>query len=105
MKVTSKDVAYVADLANLELRPEEMRALEHDLNEILDYVAQLERLDTEGAAPMSHVLGGRDAEQVSQATLREDVLRKWFDTAQALANAPSSGAGFFKVPRIIERQG
>jgi len=53
MKVTEKDVLYVADLANLELTPEERTRMVRDLNSILEYVERLNQLDTSGVPPMA----------------------------------------------------
>jgi aspartyl/glutamyl-tRNA(Asn/Gln) amidotransferase C subunit len=52
MKVTEKDVAYVADLANLELTAEERAGMVRDLNSILDYIDMLNGLDTSDVAPI-----------------------------------------------------
>ena len=54
-KVTIKDVERVAELAHLELTPEEIERMLHDLNAILDYVAELNELDTSGVAPLAQV--------------------------------------------------
>jgi len=55
MKVTDKDVAYVADLANLELSDEERARMLRDLNSILEYVDRLGQLETDDVAPMAQV--------------------------------------------------
>ena len=55
MKVTEKDVAYVADLANLELSEDERGRMLRDLNSILEYVDRLSELDTDRVAPMAQV--------------------------------------------------
>ena len=55
MKVTEKDVAYVAELANLDLTDEERSRMLRDLNSILDYVDRLRELDTSDVPPMAHV--------------------------------------------------
>jgi len=54
-KVTVEDVERVAELAHLELKPEETPRMLHDLNAILDYVAELNELDTTGVAPLAQV--------------------------------------------------
>jgi aspartyl-tRNA(Asn)/glutamyl-tRNA(Gln) amidotransferase subunit C len=102
MKISEKDVAYVADLAHLELTGEERVRLLRDLNSILEYVDRLNELDTSHVRPMAQVtaLGG-DA-----MTLREDILeglRKSLPHEVALANAPDSDRTFFRVPKVIER--
>src|SRR5712675_849430 len=55
MKVTEKDVAYVADLANLDLTTDERTRMLHDLNSILDYIDRLNELDTDKVSPMVQV--------------------------------------------------
>ena len=112
MKVTEKDVAYVADLANLELTEDERGLLLRDLNSILDYVDRLNQLDTTDVPPMAQVSdrygldeSKKGSERFSYAS-RDDVkegLRKSFPTEVALANAPDSDGTFFKVPKVIER--
>lgn len=99
MKITEAKVRYVADLANLKLSDTEIERLSHDLDEILTYIDQLNQLDTTGVEPMAQVLydAGPDA------TWREDVERAPLGSALALANAAVAGAGYFKVPKVIER--
>jgi aspartyl-tRNA(Asn)/glutamyl-tRNA(Gln) amidotransferase subunit C len=100
MKVTSKDVADVADLANLDLTEQERDRLLRDLNSILDYIDRLNQLDTANIPPMaSYVVVQAPAD-------REDVhegLRKSLSREVALQNAPDSDGTFFKVPKVIER--
>jgi aspartyl-tRNA(Asn)/glutamyl-tRNA(Gln) amidotransferase subunit C len=94
-----KDVRYVADLANLRLSPEEIQRLAQDLGSIVTYMEKLNELDTSKVEPMAQVVF--EAEET--ATLREDVVHPTIPNAEALANAPAAGAGYFKVPRVIER--
>jgi len=99
LKLTDEQVRYVADLANLRLTEEETQRMSHDLGEILTYVEELNELDTTNVAPMAQVLF--DADEI--ATLREDRPRVTLSNAQALANASLAGAGYYKVPKVIER--
>lgn len=99
MKITEKEVRYVADLANLKLTEDEVVKFTRDLDEILVHMDKLSEIDTEGVAPMSQVL--YDADET--ATLRADVEKEPLGQAAALANAPQSGAGYFKVPKVFER--
>ncbi|MGC4050244.1 MAG: Asp-tRNA(Asn)/Glu-tRNA(Gln) amidotransferase subunit GatC [Paludibaculum sp.] len=71
----------------------------HDLDGILSHIDKLNELDVTGVEPMAQVL--YDAGETD--TLREDVIEPCLDNRAALANAPLSGAGQFKVPKIIER--
>lgn len=99
MKLTEDEVRYVAGLANLRLTDEEVRRMHTDLEGILEHIDKLNEVDTGEVAPMAQVL--YDAEET--ATLRPDRERKPLGTETALANAPLSGAGYFKVPKVIER--
>ena len=108
MKVSDKDVLYVADLANLELTPEERTRMVRDLNSILEYVERLNQLDTAGVPPMAQVsdrYGAADKKGVArfEYAMRADALGKSLDHKLALANAPESDGTFFKVPKVIER--
>lgn len=99
MKFTEQDVRDVADLANLRLSEEEVHRMAGELGAIVTYVEQLSQLDTANVEPMAQVV----FEQGETATLRDDVERRTILNADALANAPISGAGYFKVPKVIER--
>lgn len=109
MKVTDKDVQYVAQLANLELTEGERVRMLRDLNSILEYVDRLNQLDTSGVPPMAQVMPGfedRESEGRHSSSLREDKLyglRPSLPHAEALANAPESDQTFFLVPKVIER--
>lgn len=99
MKITEQEVRYVADLANLKLTEEEARRMATDLDGILTHIDKLNELDTTGVEPMAQVL--YEAEET--ATLREDLERRTMDPQAALASAPQSGAGHFKIPKVFER--
>jgi aspartyl-tRNA(Asn)/glutamyl-tRNA(Gln) amidotransferase subunit C len=99
LKLTEKEVRYVADLANLRFSDEEVQKFAHDLDGILEHMDKLNELDTSNVEPMAQVLYSAEA----TATLREDWECPTLGTDLALANAPQKGAGYFKVPRVIER--
>jgi aspartyl-tRNA(Asn)/glutamyl-tRNA(Gln) amidotransferase subunit C len=112
MKVTEKDVAYVADLANLELSSDERTGLLRDLNSILDYIARLEELDTSNVEPMAQVSDRYGVDELKQGSERfayanrNDIvegLRKSLYQEVALENAPDADGTFFRVPKVIER--
>jgi aspartyl-tRNA(Asn)/glutamyl-tRNA(Gln) amidotransferase subunit C len=101
MRLTEKDVRYVAGLANLNLTDEEVGRMLSDLDGILGQMDKLAAIDTEGVEPMAQVFSG--ASDDPTATLREDVERPSLPNDAALANAVVSGEGYFKVPRVIEK--
>lgn len=106
MKVTERGVAYVADLANLELTGQECERMLRDLNSILDYIDCLNELDTTQIQPMAQASAGDATSPGFAEASREDVLeglRKSLPHEVALANAPDTDGTFFKVPKVIER--
>ena len=86
----------VAELARLNLKPEEKAKLEKDLGSILAYVQKLSALDTQNIEPTSHVL---DLENV----YRKDEARSSDAAEKALEHAPHADGHFFKVPKIVHR--
>lgn len=112
MKVTEQDVAYVGDLANLDLTDEERSGMLRDLNSILDYIDRLNELDTSDVPPMAQVSDRYGVDESKQGSdrfayaSREDILeglRKSLPHEEALANAPDADGEFFRVPKVIER--
>jgi aspartyl-tRNA(Asn)/glutamyl-tRNA(Gln) amidotransferase subunit C len=107
MKVTEQDVAYVADLANLELTPEESTRMVADLNSILGHMDKLNELDTANVAPLAEVVSAfapqtADGDSFAYAQ-RADQVKPGLDRATALANAPDTDGTCFRVPKVIER--
>jgi aspartyl-tRNA(Asn)/glutamyl-tRNA(Gln) amidotransferase subunit C len=99
VKITEKEVRYVAGLANLTLTDGEIGKLRTDLDGILEHMDRLNEVDTSGVEPMTQVL----FEAGETATLRADVPVAPLGNPAAVANAPQPGAGYFKVPKVIER--
>ena len=89
----------MAGLANLTLTDAEITRLQADLDGILEHMDRLNEADTSGVEPMSQVL----FEAGETATLRADLPVPPLDNNTALSNAAQSGAGYFKVPKVIER--
>jgi len=99
VKITEEQVRYVAGLANLYLTDAEVKRFEADLDEILTHIEKLKEIDTSDIEPMAQVLYSAD----ETATFRPDIPAPCLSNRDALVNAPSSGAGYFKVPKVIER--
>lgn len=99
MKITEKEVRYVADLANLRLTDAEVHKFGADLDEILEHIDKLNEIDTTGIEPMAQVL----FDSGDMDTLRPDIPAPPLGNQAALANAPQPGTGYFKVPKVIER--
>src|SRR5215469_12791594 len=100
-KVSLDDVERVAELAHLELAADETPRMVQDLNAILDYVAELNELDTSGVSPLAQV---SELEGAGGAgTLREDAHRPSLPRTAVMPGAPETDGVFFKVPKVIER--
>ena len=97
MKITEKDVHYVAELANLELTPKEQERMVRDMNSILGHIDKLNELDTTNVEPMAQVMS--DAHDA----MRADELRPSLDRGEVMRIAPKTDGSFFKVPKVIEK--
>ena len=107
MLIAEKDVAYVAELANLELTDQERQRMLKDLNSILDYIDRLNELDTSNVPPMAQIstTSGSNAIAAVDRSIaaRDDVQTPCLPHEQALQNAPATDGSFFKVPKVIEK--
>jgi aspartyl-tRNA(Asn)/glutamyl-tRNA(Gln) amidotransferase subunit C len=89
------DIEKVAKLARLQLSSQERETLGNQLDHILTYMEQLNRLDTKGIEPTSHAIPVYNA-------FREDEARPSSPKEEVLGIGPEKEEGHFKVPRIIE---
>ena len=96
MAVTIKDVEHIATLAKLEVSNAEKEKFTHQMNQILEYVEQLNTLDTSNVEPLSQVIELKNV-------FRKDEVAPSTPTDEALKNAPERTDEFFKVPKVIER--
>jgi aspartyl-tRNA(Asn)/glutamyl-tRNA(Gln) amidotransferase subunit C len=101
-KVSLEEVRRVAELANLELTDAEEPRMQRDLNAILEYVAQLNELDTANVPAMAQVTEILDGIEDNTA-LRQDNPAPSLDRSRVMATAPETDKIFFKVPKVIER--
>jgi len=99
MKITREDVLRVAELAHLELAPEEAETYRSQLDEILNYIAKLEELDLTSVEPMAQVIFSPAGDEHPE--LREDKLTTCDVAPAILAQAPEAKPPFFRVPRVI----
>eukprot|EP01136_Pigoraptor_vietnamica_P006545 Opistho-1_new@39603 len=99
MALTSQDIERVANLARLELRPDETDRVLGQLNGFFKLVAQMDTVNTDGVEPLAHpaaVLG-----QVA-LRLREDIASEPNQREASQVSAPAVERGLFLVPRVIE---
>jgi aspartyl-tRNA(Asn)/glutamyl-tRNA(Gln) amidotransferase subunit C len=97
-RISREQVDRIAELARLSLGVDEAEAMERDLERILDYVADLQDLDTEGVTPTAHAL-------TLATPMRPDEAAEPMDPELAVGNAPESSGTAFKVPKVIDEEG
>jgi aspartyl-tRNA(Asn)/glutamyl-tRNA(Gln) amidotransferase subunit C len=97
MRIGVKEVEYVGKLAQLATTEEEKKLFIVQLNSILEFVEQLNQLDTSNVEPTAHAV-----QSAGQSfNLRPDEQVTTFTQEQSLANGPETGSGHFKVPKVI----
>lgn len=94
MELTKELINHIAELAHLKLTDEEIKKFQKELSQILDYVNQLNEVDTSNVEPLHHPLPITNI-------FRKDEVKKSIDREEALKNAPESTEEFFKVPKVI----
>lgn len=95
MSVSKKDVEYVAELARLSFNQEEKESLVVDLNNILNYMEQLNELDTENVDIVVNPY-------YMENKFREDEIQKSMELKDVLKNAPDKLEEYVMVPKVIE---
>ncbi|MEA2506882.1 MAG: aspartyl-tRNA(Asn)/glutamyl-tRNA(Gln) amidotransferase subunit [Actinomycetota bacterium] len=95
MGIDRAAVDHVARLARLDLSEDERVRMRAELTDILDHVTRIQALDLDGVEPTTHALPLRNV-------MRADEITPSLSQEEALANAPATEDGRFKVPRIVE---
>jgi aspartyl-tRNA(Asn)/glutamyl-tRNA(Gln) amidotransferase subunit C len=97
MPVTEKDVDYIANLAYLSIKPEEKERVVQQMSQIIDYVEQLNQVDTSQIPSTGNVLGLTNV-------CRPDQVKPSFPPESILANAPQQDSNYFCVPTTVEKK-
>jgi aspartyl-tRNA(Asn)/glutamyl-tRNA(Gln) amidotransferase subunit C len=95
MKIDNESLTKIAHLARLEIKPEEKAALVKSMDSVLTWMDQLNKIDTEGVEPLTHVLD-------EENNWRADIGTNTLSRKDALSNAPSKNDIYIKVPKVIE---
>ena len=93
--VSKEDIKYIAQLCKLKFSEEELESFKDDFYEILKYVDQLGKVDTEGVEPTYHVSS-------KVQPLREDIAKESLSKEEAIKNAPEEQYGYFKMLRVMD---
>ena len=102
MALTEQEVARIAELARLQLSPEQLTRAQTELSEILGLIQELQAVDTDGIEPLAHPLSAMTDVHLR---LREDVVTEITSTERRealMANAPGKRDGLFLVPKVID---
>ncbi|MDI6728463.1 MAG: Asp-tRNA(Asn)/Glu-tRNA(Gln) amidotransferase subunit GatC [Thermodesulfovibrionales bacterium] len=95
MRITSEDVKHIASLSRLSMSDNEIDIFSGQLSSIIEYVEQLNSLDTGNIEPTSHIIPLNNV-------MRDDIPAASLPVEDALKNAPDSTEKFYRVPKIIE---
>lgn len=94
MSLSAEEVRKVADLARLELSEADVETMARQLSAIVDYINQLQQVNTDGVEPLAHALDLHDV-------FRADVSAQSLSEDEALANAPARKDNFYSVPAVF----
>ncbi len=95
MRIAADTIRHIAQLAKLQLTPDELERARRDLDSILTYVEQLAELDTSNVTPTTHVLD-------LATPLRDDLVRDVLRVDEVVRNAPEHTASSMVVPKVLE---
>ena len=95
MKIDKSTINKIARLSRIKLDDKESEDYINDLNSILDWVEQLNEVNTENVEPLSNISS-------SILPKREDVSKDTNSSDEILENAPDKLEGFFAVPKVVE---
>jgi len=95
MPLSKDEVRRIAELARIGISDAEARAVQAQLNDIFELIGRMQKVDTEGIAPMTHAQG-------SALRLREDEVTETDRRELFQSLAPQKDAGLYLVPKVIE---
>jgi aspartyl-tRNA(Asn)/glutamyl-tRNA(Gln) amidotransferase subunit C len=95
MPLTPEEVRRIAELARIGISDAEARKIQTELNDIFELIGRMQKVDTEGIAPMTHAQG-------LTLRLREDAVTETDQRELFQSIAPQTDAGLYLVPKVIE---
>ena len=93
MEISKEQIKHLAQLSRLELSEAEIDAMQGDMSKILDFVAQVEKLDLEGVEPLTQM-------SKSVNVMRQDEVANMISKEDALKNAPDANSDYFRVSKF-----
>ena len=101
MSLNDQDIRRIANLARLELQPDEEARMLRKINDFFGIVEQIRAVDTTGVVPMAHPVDAMQGAQIS-LRLRPDVVSETNQRELNQQSAPAVERGLFLVPKVIE---
>lgn len=98
MPINQSDIEKVAQLAHLELDEGEVKTFSHQIKDIINYIEQLDELDTTNVEP---AIGGLTPEGAKTGSSRPDEVAGSLGQKAALEEAPDPAHGHFRVPKVL----
>ena len=95
MAIDKDTVIKISKLSRIHVKEEEIKSLSKDLSNIINWIKQLDELDTNDVEPLSGV-------NIDTLPLRKDEVTEDKNTENILQNAPEANSGFFVVPKVVE---
>tara|TARA_Y100000589_G_scaffold283287_1_gene281270 strand:+ start:957 stop:1247 length:291 start_codon:yes stop_codon:yes gene_type:complete len=96
VKIDIKTIEKLASLSKLKFTKEELDLILKDMSKMVDFINQLDEIDTEGVEPLIHVNEGFN-------NWREDEIREMLDQKEALSNSPIKDSTYFKLPKVLDK--
>jgi len=96
VKIDIKTIEKLASLSKLSFTKEELDLISKDMSKMVDFINQLDEIDTEGVEPLIHVNEGFN-------NWREDEIREMLDQKEALSNSPIKDSTYFKLPKVLDK--
>ena len=96
MKIDIKTIEKLASLSKLSFTKEELDLISKDMSKMVDFINQLDEIDTEGVEPLIHVNEGFNS-------WREDEIGEMLDQKEALSNSPIKDSTYFKLPKVLDK--
>ena len=96
MKIDIKTIEKLASLSKLSFTKEELDLISKDMSKMVNFINQLDEIDTEGVEPLIHL-----NEEFNK--WREDEIREMLDQKEALSNSPINDSTYFKLPKVLDK--
>lgn len=96
MKINKDVITKLSALSKLKFNKEEAELISEDLSKMVNFINQLNELETDGIEPLIHM-----NEEVNN--WREDKLGDVLDQEKALANSPVKDSAYFKLPKVLDK--